>query len=100
MGDAQPPPHVRDFFCISIDFSAQYEHPPRSNMDNFAVTHSPQTKSAGERRVTIDIWRIFSEAKGSGLFHNQGLDDIVAYYAKTKKMDLMRVFVFARGLCE
>ena len=79
--------------CISTDFSAQYEHkaaftrtcehPPRSNMDIFVVTHSPRTESTGERRVTTDIWRIFSEAKGSALFHTPGLDDIVAYYVKT-----------------
>ena len=27
--------------------------------------------------MTTDVWRIFSEAKGSSLFHNQALDDIV-----------------------
>jgi hypothetical protein len=68
--------------CISTDFLAQYEHkaaftrtfehPPRSNMDVFVVTHSPRVNESGERRVTTDIWRIFSVAKGSALFHNQG----------------------------
>jgi hypothetical protein len=91
--------------CISTDFLAQYEHkaaftrtfehPPRSNMDVFAVTHSPRVNESGERRVTTDIWRIFSVAKGSALFHNQGLDDIVAYYSKS--MEVSRVFVFSDG---
>ena len=51
----------------------------------------------GEQCMTTNVWRIFSEAKGSVLFHNQGLDNIVAYYAKTKKMALTRVFVFSDG---
>ena len=90
--------------CISTDFSAQYEHkafctrtcehPARSNMDVFIVTHSPRIEN-GERIVTTDVWRIFSEAKGSALFHNQALDDIVTYYCK--QLGLTRVYVFSDG---
>ena len=92
--------------CISTDFSAQYvhkasdtrmcEHPGRSNMDVFVVTHSPRVVS-GERKVTTDIWRIFSEAKGSSLFHNQALDDIVKYYQGALPEKLRRVYVFSDG---
>ena len=92
--------------CISTDFSAQYahkasdtrtcEHPGRSNMDVFVVTHSP-TVVDGQRQVTTDIWRIFSEAKGSSLFHNQGLDDIVKYYLGALTAKLRRVYVFSDG---
>ena len=90
--------------CISTDFSAQYEHkafctrtcehPARSNMDVFIVTHSPREVN-GERVVTTDVWRIFSEAKGSSLFHNQALDDIVTYYRE--RLALTRVYVFSDG---
>ena len=95
-----------DETCISTDFSAQYdhkafctrtcEHPSRSNMDVFVVTHSPRIEH-GERVVTTDIWRIFSEAKGSSLFHNQALDDIVKYYQGKLPIKLKRVFVFSDG---
>ena len=91
--------------CISTDFSAQYEHkafctrtcehPPRSNMDVFIVTHSPREGKEGERLVTTDVWRIFSEAKGSSLFHNKALDQIVAYYREG--LGLERVYVFTDG---
>ena len=90
--------------CISTDFSAQYEHkafctrtcehPARSNMDVFIVTHSPRIEN-GQRVVTTDVWRIFSEAKGSALFHNQALDDIVSYYRE--RLGLTRVYVFSDG---
>ena len=90
--------------CISTDFSAQYEHkafctrtcehPARSNMDVFIVTHSPLIEN-GERVVTTDVWRIFSEAKGSALFHNQALDDIVNYYRT--RLGLTRVYIFSDG---
>ena len=93
-----------DEMCISTDFSAQSdhkafctrtcEHPARSNMDVFIVTHSPREVD-GERIVTTDVWRIFSEAKGSALFHNQALDDIVTYYRE--RLRLKRVFVFSDG---
>lgn len=93
-----------DECCISTDFSAQYEHkayatrtcehPPRSNMDVFIVTHSPRMVD-GERVVTTDVWRIFSEAKGSALFHNQALDDIVSYYRE--RLGLKRVYIFSDG---
>jgi hypothetical protein len=90
--------------CISTDFSAQYdhkafctrtcEHPSRSNMDVFIVTHSPRDEN-GKRVVTTDVWRIFSEAKGSSQFHNQGLDHITQYYRE--KLGLHRIFVFSDG---
>ena len=90
--------------CISTDFSAQYEHkafatrtcehPARSNMDVFIVTHSPCVEN-GERVVTTDVWRIFSEAKGSALFHNKALDDIVNYYRE--RLGLKLVYVFSDG---
>ena len=77
--------------CISTDFSAQYEHKaawtctcehaPRSNMAVFVVTHSPvEDELTSERSVTTDIWRVFSEAKGSSHFHNKALAQIVDYY--------------------
>ena len=53
-------------------------------MDVFVVTHSPiwleTSPGMKERRVTTDVWRIFSEAKGSALFHNTALDQICDYY--------------------
>ena len=68
--------------CISTDFSAQYSHkaawtltceqPPRSSQGVYVVTHSPRLEH-GERVVTTDIWRIFSEVKGDSLFHNTAL---------------------------
>ena len=92
--------------CISTDFSAQYEHKaawtrtcehaPRSNMAVFVVTHSPvYDAETGERSVTTDIWRIFSEAKGSSQFHNKALAQIVDYYRE--KLGLTDVFVFSDG---
>ena len=60
----------------------------------FIVTHSPREVN-GERVVTTDVWRIFSEAKGSALFHNKALDDIVKYYSE--RLDLKRVYVFSDG---
>ena len=92
--------------CISTDFSAQYEHKaawtrtcehaPRSNMAVFVVTHSPVIdEETGERSVTTDIWRIFSEAKGSSQFHNKALSQIVDYYQE--KLGLTDVFVFSDG---
>lgn len=90
--------------CISTDFSAQYdhkafstrtcEHPARSNMDVFIVTHSPRWEN-GERRVTTDVWRIFSEAKGSSLFHNKALNQITEYYRE--RLGLQRIFLFSDG---
>ena len=92
--------------CISTDFSAQYvhkasdtrtcEHPGRSNMDVFVVTHSPRVVD-GVRQVTTDVWRIFSEAKGSSLFHNQALDDIVKHYQGVLPNELRRIYVFSDG---
>ena len=92
--------------CISTDFSAQYEHKaawtrtcdhaPRSNMAVFVVTHSPVIEAeTGERSVTTDIWRVFSEAKGSSQFHNKALAQIVDYYQVT--LGLTDVFVFSDG---
>jgi hypothetical protein len=63
-------------------------------MDVFIVTHSPHEVN-GKRVVTTDVWRIFSEAKGSALFHNQALDDIVTYYLE--RFGLKRVSVFSDG---
>ena len=90
--------------CISTDFSAQYdhkafctrtcEHPTRSNMDVFVVTHSPRWEN-GARKVTTDIWRIFSEAKGSSLFHNQALNHIAEYYHE--RLQLQHIFLFSDG---
>ena len=90
--------------CISTDFSAQYdhkafctrtcEHPTRSNMDVFVVKHSPRWEN-GVRKVTTDVWRIFSEAKGSSLFHNQALEHITEYYRE--RLHLKRIFVFSDG---
>ena len=94
-----------DELCISTDFSAQYEHkafctrtcehPARSNMDVFIVTHSPHELESGERVVTTDVWRFFSEAKGSSLFHNTALDDVVKHYRE--RLGLKRVYVFSDG---
>lgn len=90
--------------CISTDFSAQYdhkafctrtcEHPRRSNMDVFVVTHSPRIEN-GKRKVTTDIWRIFSEAKGSSLFHNTALNHITVHYRE--RLQLQRIFLFSDG---
>ena len=63
-------------------------------MDVFIVTHSPRIEN-NERVVTTDVWRIFSEAKGSALFHNKGLDDIVKYYRE--RLGLKRAYVFSDG---
>ena len=60
----------------------------------FIVTHSPREVN-GERVVTTDVWRIFSEAKGSALFHNKALDKIVEYYRE--KLGLTLVYVFSDG---
>ena len=89
---------------ISTDFSAQYEHkaectrtcehPARSNMDVFIVTHSPCILN-GVRTVTTDVWRIWSEAKGSSLFHNTALDQIVTYYHG--RLSINRVYLFSDG---
>lgn len=50
----------------------------------------------GKRKVTTDVWRIFSEAKGSSLFHNKALDHITQYY--NEKLGLLeRIFVFSDG---
>lgn len=91
--------------CISTDFSAQFdhkcawtltcEHPPRSNQAVYVVTHSPRTDDTGERVVTTDIWRIFSEVKGDSLFHNTALAQIVEFYKE--RLDLERVHVFTDG---
>jgi hypothetical protein len=64
-------------------------------MDVFIVTHSPRIDENNERVVTTDVWRIFSEAKGSALFHNKGLDDIVKYYRE--RLGLKRAYVFSDG---
>jgi hypothetical protein len=90
-----------DEMCISTDFSAQYEHkaaftrtcehPGRSNIDVFVVTHSPRMEG-GERVVDTDVWRIFSEAKGSALFHNAALDLIVEHYRE-------KVWSLPLGVC-
>lgn len=89
--------------AISTDFSAQYdhkaawtntcEHPPRSNMDVFVVTRAHLV--AGHRIYITDVWRIFSAAKGSSVFHNTGLAQITRWYRHT--MELTNVFVFTDG---
>lgn len=76
---------------VSTDFSAQFdhkcawtltcEHPPRSNQAVYVVTHSPGVDGDGERTVSTDVWRMFSEMKGDALFHNTALAHSVDYYA-------------------
>ena len=91
--------------CISTDFSAQYSHkaawtltceqPPRSSQGVYVVTHSPRLED-GERAVTTDIWRIFSEVKGDSLFHNTALSHIVDFYEE-RLAGLRRAHVFTDG---
>ena len=89
--------------AISTDFSAQYdhkaawtntcEHPPRSNMDVFVVTH---VKIVEDHRVYFtDVWRIISAAKGSSGFHNTALAQIVTWYRHV--MELKVTWLFTDG---
>jgi hypothetical protein len=59
------------------------------------VTHSPRVEE-GERVVTTDVWRVFSEVKGDSNFHNTALSQIVGHY-KEKIPDLRQAHVFTDG---
>ena len=93
-----------DEACVMTDFSAIYDHkafcarcceqPHHSNMDVFVITWA--RIEAGQRKLSTEVVRVISEAKGNAHFHNEALK-LIANYLKTVVPSLKCIFVFTDG---